>query len=208
MEEDRIKWDARYTGTEYFFSCAPSRFLEQNLDLIRALAGRRALDIACGEGRNGIFLAQNGFEVTAVDISERGLARGIKRAAQLGVRVNFVQADLENYRLQENYDLIINFNFLLRPLIPMLVDALAPCGVVLMETILEIPTLQGEHSKNFLLHQGELETLFSRLDGSILLVEEETSVENPVARVIFKKQEEEVKVEVEKTAGTSPGLSS
>lgn len=189
MEEDRSKWDARYAATDCFFSLAPSRFLKQNLGLVQALQGRRALDIACGEGRNAIFLSQNGFEVTAVDISARGLARGIRRAAELGVRPNFVQADLDSYRLQENYHLIINFNFLLRPLIPLAVDALAPGGVILMETILEIPSLKGGHTKGFLLHRGELETLFSRPGGSILLVEEESSGENPVARVIFKKSE-------------------
>jgi SAM-dependent methyltransferase len=189
MEQDRVKWDARYGGTEYRFSFTPSRFLAQSLELVSALtSGRRALDIACGEGRNGIFLAQNGFEVTAVDISPLGLAKGMRRAAELGVRVNFVQADLENYSLQETYDLILNFNFLLRPLIPAMFDALAPGGVILMETILSAPSLVGTHSSRFLLQQGELEATFAQLDGDILLVEEETSGESPVARVVFKKQ--------------------
>ena len=198
MEEDRIKWDARYSSKDYFFSFTPSRFLGQNLESICTLApGRRALDIACGEGRNGIFLAQNGFEVTAVDISEVGLAKGIGRAAQLGVEVNFVQADLETYQLQERYDLIINFNFLLRPLIPLMVDALTPGGVIMMETIMDTPSLEGGHNKSFLLQQGELETLFSRPDGSIVLLEEENSGETPVARVIFRKQKEGEPVKVE-----------
>ena len=188
MEEDRIKWDARYAGTGYLFSFTPSRFLAQNLQLVCGLApGRRALDIACGEGRNGIFLAQNGFEVTAVDISERGLAKGIERAAQLGVGVTFVCADLENYGLPERYDLIINFNFLLRPLIPLLVDALTPGGVILMETIMNTPSLQGGHTRSFLLDPGELGTIFSGFDGEILLLEEEGTGATPVARVIFRK---------------------
>jgi tellurite methyltransferase len=191
MEEDRIKWDARYGGAGYLFSFTPSRFLAQQIELVCAQApGRRALDIACGEGRNGIFLAQHGFEVTAVDISERGLAKGMERAAQVGVQVNFVCADLETYRLQERYDLIINFNFLLRPLIPMLVDALAPGGLILMETIMNSPSLLGWHTRSFLLDPGELQTIFSGFGGDILLVEEEHTGETPVARVIFKKQVE------------------
>jgi SAM-dependent methyltransferase len=202
MEADRIKWDARYGATGYFFSFTPSRFLARSLEQVCALApGRRALDIACGEGRNAIFLAQNGFAVTAVDISEQGLSKGINRAAELGVGVNFVQADLDSYRIEENYDLIVDFNFLLRPLIPMMVDALAPGGVILMETIMN--SLQGEHIREFLLDQGELNSLFSGQDGNILLLEEEASGETPVARVIFQKQvgakkQVEVKVEVER----------
>jgi tellurite methyltransferase len=188
MEEDRIKWDARYGSPEYLFSFAPSRFLSQSLERISALTpGRRALDIACGEGRNGIYLAQNGFQVTAVDISQQGLAKGRRRAAELGLPVTFVQADLDSYRLQGPYDLIINFNFLLRPLIPAMVDALAPGGVILMETIMNTPSLQGMHTKSFLLHQGELAKLFSGRDGEVLLVEEEATGETPVARVLFQK---------------------
>jgi tellurite methyltransferase len=188
MEDDRIKWDARYGGAEYLFSFTPSSFLERSLGSVSALApGKRALDIACGEGRNGIFLAQNGFVVTAVDISQRGLDKGINRALELDLAVNFVQADLESYQLQDSYDLIINFNFLLRPLIPKMVQALAPGGVIVMETILNAPSLQGGHTKSFLLDQGELVALFSGFDGCLVLAEEETSGDTPVARVIFKK---------------------
>ena len=189
MEEDRIKWDIRYGGAGYLFSFTPSRFLAQSLDFLTELLpdSRRTLDLACGEGRNGIFLAQNGFQVTAVDISQCGIDKGVIRAAELGVRMNFVQADLETFWPRETYDLIINFNFLLRPLIPVMVDSLAPGGVIVMETILNTPTLQGMHTKSFLLHPGELETLFSGLPGSILLAEEESTGETPVARIIFRK---------------------
>jgi SAM-dependent methyltransferase len=197
MEEDRIKWDARYGGKDYMFSFTPSRLLAKSLERICSLTtGRRALDLACGEGRNGIFLAQNGFEVTAVDISERGLERGRRRAEELGVRVNFIQADLEGYRLQEVYDLIIDFNFLLRPLVPSMVDSLAPGGVILMETIMDAPDLQGVHTRDFLLQAGELGRLFSGYDGSILLLEEDVCQETPVARVLFQKR---VEVQAQKT---------
>jgi SAM-dependent methyltransferase len=189
MEEDRIKWDIRYGGAGYLFSFTPSRFLAQSLDLLIELLpdSRRTLDLACGEGRNGIFLAQNGFQVTAVDISPCGIDKGVMRAAGLGVRMNFVQADLETFWPQETYDLIINFNFLLRARIPVMIDSLAPNGVIVMETIMDTPSLQGMHTKSFLLQRGELETLFAGFDGSLLLAEEEHAGETPVARVIFRK---------------------
>jgi SAM-dependent methyltransferase len=191
MESDRIKWDGRYSGGGYLFSLTPSKFLARSLEQVCDLVtGRRALDIACGEGRNAIFLAQHGFQVDAVDISECGLERGRRRAEQLGVQVNFVQADLEEYRLQGEYDLIVDFNFLLRPLIPAMVCSLTPGGVVLMETILDLPTLQGHHTGDFLLQPGELERLFSGYPGKILLVEEDAATETPVARVLFRKSDE------------------
>lgn len=188
MDADRIKWDKRYGGEEYKFSFTPSKFLARSMEQVCSLVmGRRALDIACGEGRNAIFLAQNGFRVSAIDISERGLERGRRRAAQVGVQVDFVQADLEGYRLQEVYDLIIDFNFLLRPMIPSMIECLAPGGAILMETILSDPTLQGEHSKEYLLQPGELERLFSGPKGTIVLLEEDRSHGTPVARVLFRK---------------------
>jgi tellurite methyltransferase len=188
MESDRIKWNQRYSGEEFFFSLRPSKFLARSLEQVLSLTpGRRALDIACGEGRNAIFLAENGFEVDAVDIAELGLERGKQRVAELGVPVTFIRADLEQYRLQGQYDVIVNFNFLLRPLIPDMVDVLAPGGVIVMETILAGPKLQGEHTDEFLLQPGELERLFSAYDGRIVLVEEDYLQGTPVARVIFQK---------------------
>lgn len=197
METDRIKWNERYGGDEYFFSLGPSKFLAQSLELVTArVVGRRALDLACGEGRNALFLAQHGFEVTAVDIAELGLERGKKRAEQLGVSVEFVQADLERWRPEGAFDLILNFNFLMRPLIPWMVESLMPGGMVVMETILDAPGLQGEHRKDYLLQPGELERLFAVPEGKILLVEEDVTLETPVARVIFQKQiETEIEIE-------------
>lgn len=188
MEADRIKWDERYAGAEYKFSLTPSRLLARCLERILSLVeGNRALDVACGEGRNAIFLAQKGFEVTAVDISGRGLARGRSRADEVGVRVDFIQADLEEYRLQGGYDLIVNLNFLLRPMIPSMISSLSPGGVILMETILNDPALEGEHCKEYLLQSGELERLFLGPEGEILLYEEDLSHGTPVARVLFQK---------------------
>lgn len=188
MEEDRIKWDQRYSGVERFFSLGPSRFLADSLTRILSLIpGRRALDLACGEGRNSIYLAQQGFEVSGVDISPVGLERGRSRAAELGVAVEFVEADLDRWRPQGSYDLILNFNFLMRELIPALIEALSPGGVVLMETILDAPGLQGEHRRDYLLQPGELEVIFAGFDGRVLLLEEDRALENPVARVLFQK---------------------
>lgn len=190
MESDRIKWDQRYSGPEHFFSFGPSRLLADSLERILWLVpGRRALDLACGEGRNCIYLAEHGFEATGVDISPRGVERGRRRAAEVGVAVDFVEADLDYWRPEGVYDLILNFNFLMRELIPSLVEVLAPGGVLLMETILDAPGMPGEHRKDFLLQPGELGRIFGAYDGSILLLEEEVDApEMPVARVMFQKR--------------------
>src|SRR5512135_76057 len=112
MEDDRIKWDNRYQGEGLFLGPQPSAFLVEQIGLIKsACPGRRALDIACGEGRNSIFLARQGFMVTGIDISREGIAKASKWATAEHLDIEFLQADLEVYEFGGDWDLIINFNF-------------------------------------------------------------------------------------------------
>ncbi|MEI6703444.1 MAG: SAM-dependent methyltransferase, partial [Deltaproteobacteria bacterium] len=86
MEADRIKWNRRFESEDSFLGVHPSPFLSREIDRIKVLVpGHTALDIACGEGRNSVFLAQNGFLVTGLDISDVGLSKGIVRANTAGV---------------------------------------------------------------------------------------------------------------------------
>jgi len=188
MEQDRIKWNSRYRGDEFLLGPEPSAWLTENIDLIEALVPRRkALDIACGEGRNSIWLAGRGFTVTGLDISETGLAKARGRAAAAGVDVDFRQADLEDYGIGETYDLILNFNFLLRDLVPRLVGALNPGGVLVFDTILDTPSMEGIHTKGFLLQPGELVRLFAGFAGSVLRDEEHPEAGTPTAKLIFRR---------------------
>jgi tellurite methyltransferase len=187
MEQDRNKWNSRYSGNELLIGPEPSGYLAENIGLIESLVpGKRALDIACGEGRNSLFLAGRGFVVTGLDISERGLAKARRRAAEERLDIDFRQADLEGYEIGESYDLILNFNFLLRGLIPRLVGALNPGGILVFDTILSAPSLQGEHTKDFLLQPGELERLFADFPGKVIKSEERPLDGTPTARLIFR----------------------
>jgi SAM-dependent methyltransferase len=162
------------------------------MDLIKELAaGKKALDIACGEGRNSIFLARNGFDVTGLDIAEEGLAKAEQWAKTEGLDAVFHCMDLETCTFSDSYDLIINFNFLLRGLVPMMIDALNPGGVIVFDTILDYPTLEGFHNRGYLLQPGELLEIFNHFPGEILLYEELTSGPSPTARLIFHKKRSE-----------------
>jgi len=187
MESDRIKWNQRFASEASFLGEIPSPFLVREMERIRRLApGLRALDIACGEGRNSIYLARQGFRVTGLDISDVGIAKGTQRAVEAGVEVEFRQVDLEAYRICERFDLIINFNFLLRALIPEEVAALTPGGLLLFDTILESPHLLANHTPAYLLGRGELGRIFAAYDGEVLFHEEEAG-EMPTARLLFRK---------------------
>jgi 2-polyprenyl-3-methyl-5-hydroxy-6-metoxy-1,4-benzoquinol methylase len=188
VQADRVKWNERYADDEYQMGLAPSLCLEERIGLITTLCpGRRALDIACGEGRNSIFLAHHGFLVTAVDISDRGIEKGRRRAASEGVTVDFRVVDLDGYEIAEPYDLIVNINFLLRDLVPKGAAALNQGGVYLFETILDSPKLPGIHTRSYLLQPGELSRIFTREAGKILEYAEFPEAETPTARILFQK---------------------
>lgn len=89
------EWDRRYAGTELIWSAEPNRFVEAEL---RDLPPGRALDIAAGEGRNAVWLAGRGWQVTAVDFSAAGLDKGRQLAASRGVSVDWVHADVRSYQ--------------------------------------------------------------------------------------------------------------
>ena len=92
---DREKWDKRYLGGSYADRSWPSAYLESLLRLNDSLPkGGRALDVACGRGRNSIFLARNDFSVDAIDVSPVALRYGVQESIKSNLSINWVLADL------------------------------------------------------------------------------------------------------------------
>jgi len=92
-------WDERYSAQEYAYGTNPNKFLEANVSTIPK---GKVLSLAEGEGRNAVFLAKQGYSVTAVDSSLVGLNKATKLAEENGVIVEFIHADLAEYDLGEN----------------------------------------------------------------------------------------------------------
>jgi SAM-dependent methyltransferase len=89
------RWETRYAVPGYHFGTEPNAFLKSKAHLLRA--GQKALCIADGEGRNGVFLAGLGLDVLAMDFSPAALAKARSLARERGVAVRFEQADLETW---------------------------------------------------------------------------------------------------------------
>jgi SAM-dependent methyltransferase len=92
-------WDERYNAEEYAYGTTPNKFLEENINCIPK---GKVMSLAEGEGRNAVFLAKQGYSVTAVDASVVGLKKARKLAEDNGVVVEFIHADLADYDLGEN----------------------------------------------------------------------------------------------------------
>ena len=167
MEDAERFWDERYRTEEAVPERGPAQFLVEHRDLLPRRRRGRALDVAMGTGRNALYLASLGYEVTGIDVSGVAVERCRSEAARRGLRVEAVQADLEAYELPPAaYDIVIDFYYLQRELTPALAAALRPGGVLVFESF---TTEQrrfgwGPQQDEFLLRPGELRSLFPALE--------------------------------------------
>lgn len=166
MLEDKERWNRRHVEKPMRHNIEP--LLEKYIDEAEVGA---ALDIACGIGRNTHFMAEKGFIVDAVDISDYALSQ-IKETP----KIKKFEVDLDTYNLEINkYDLIVNINFLSRRLFPQIKEALRDGGLVIFETFI---IAHGDFAQpvnpEFLLRKNELLHAFIGLD--IIFYEERNDV--------------------------------
>ena len=162
-QQDQVKWDKKYTENDKLLGFREaSPLLKQFLSPAQ---GSKALDIACGTGRNTLYLAQNGFEVDALDISAvalQELTQHIQKVTDLAF-IHTQLVDLDSYTPpRSTYDMIIQTNFLDRRLIPLLAQALTKNGILIIETYMIDPENEKKGSnETYLLKAGELPTYFN-----------------------------------------------
>lgn len=163
-------WDVRYAGEAFMYGTAPNAFLREQMGLLPA--GGRVLCLAEGEGRNAVFLAEHGFQVTGVDGSKVGLEKAQRLARERKVKLETVVADLRDFDLGvARWDAVVSIWCHVPPdlrasLHPRIVAALAPGAVFLLEHYhprqLEYRT-GGPPDAALLVTRSELEHDFSGL---------------------------------------------
>jgi tellurite methyltransferase len=131
---DRDKWNHRY-ATDSQRKSNPVSLLETWLPGVKV---GRALDVACGAGRNSLFLAEAGFTVDAIDISAEGLEIARAKADQKNLTINWIESDLDQSpSIDDQYELIIVLWYVNLPLISQLVQNLSPGGYLICEEHLQ-----------------------------------------------------------------------
>jgi SAM-dependent methyltransferase len=173
-------WDERYASEEYAYSTEPNDFLAAQAARIPR---GRVLCLADGEGRNGVWLAQQGYEVTAVDLSAVGLAKAHKLAASRNVTIHTIQADLGEYEIAPNawngiVAIFSHFPASVRHHIyPQAVTGLRPGGVFLLELYTPKQLAFGTGGPRDLELLATLEDLRQDLDGLQFEIAQETERE-------------------------------
>ena len=131
MEKDRAKWNVKHQIRPEMDK--PSKIVVEFSFMAQK---GRALDLACGTGRNAIYLAHQGFTVDAIDISDEGL----KKLKDKHRNIRPVCADLDHFDITANrYDLIVNIRYLNRRLFPYIKEGLVPGGILIFESFMERP---------------------------------------------------------------------
>ena len=193
-QSDKQKWDQRYSEGAYLHRRHPSDWLRQALAMasIDSGKGRRALDVACGRGRNALYLAQLGFEVDAMDISPVGLAQAVASGHELGLTVTWLEADLDlPFNPPGIYDLIAIIRYVNLPLLAELSRYLKPEGWLVCEEHLQSSEdVKGPQSEKFRLAPG---ALAAACEGLRIHHQEEGIFEDPdgervaLARVLAQR---------------------
>jgi tellurite methyltransferase len=162
----RERWNERYARDDLVpFPDAPAQWLVEHRDLLAG--GGRALDVACGDGRNALYLAQLGYEVDAIDASDVVIDALRMAAAERTLAIAPRVVDLEREPLPAGpYDAIVVLNFLQRDLFGALQAALAPGGLLVYETLSQahVEELHNSFNPDYLLDRGELLHAFPRLE--------------------------------------------
>ncbi|MBN1536265.1 MAG: class I SAM-dependent methyltransferase [Anaerolineales bacterium] len=157
---DAIRWDEKYQDERYHTYSEPRQFLIDHTHYLPPCG--MALDVAMGLGGNARYLCERGLSVLGVDIS--GVA--VQRAKCNFPAIMAVQADLNHFYLPPaRFDVIINFFYLQRNLIPELIRALRPGGLFLIETMTkQMLEIKPDISPDVLLATYELREMFSNLE--------------------------------------------
>ncbi len=173
-EQDRQKWDDKYRKKRELLkpreaSANIKAFVEHTVDA-------KALDLACGAGRNAVYLARLGYEVDALDIASAALDALVEEARDKEVYalINAELVDLDTYIPKtESYDLIIMMNFLDRALLERSKFGLKPGGLFIVETYMDDDANEKEvSSADNVLREGELRELFDEEGWEILHYDE------------------------------------
>ena len=128
-------WNERFAGDEFAYGTEPSDFLAEHVGLLTG----PVLSLAEGEGRNAVFMASRGLDVVAVDSSDVGLAKASRLAAERGVAIETVVADLSDYEMpRDHFGAVVSIwahvpGKLRKTLHGAVANALKPGGIILLE---------------------------------------------------------------------------
>ena len=159
LEVDR--WNRILTAEKPVFNTQPNAFL---VEMVKGRAPGAALDVGMGQGRNALYLAQQGWAVTGFDPADKAVALANITAAKLGVKLTTVIQGSEDFDFGENrWDLIVLSYVTVRDIADRVVRALKPGGIVVVEAFHRDVTRERPVGGGVVFDSNELLNLFGKL---------------------------------------------
>jgi len=166
-------YEEKYRCEDYYWGITPNHLCYEIMKLRPPVKPYRVLDIGCGEGKDAVFLAKNGYQVTAFDIAESGLEKARKLAEHNHVNVDFFKADLNSYRPTAEFDIVFSsgvFHYLepkeRAPFLSVLKECTSPNGLHALNVFIAKPFLETapdtdiREREQIPWHSGELYTYY------------------------------------------------
>ena len=108
MSDIRTNYEKWYEGDEYYWGTEPADFCDELIALCPPSKDKKVLDIGCGEGKDAVYMAQKGYDVSAFDLTENGIRKTIRLAAEKGVEINAYVDDINTFETDEQFDIIFS----------------------------------------------------------------------------------------------------
>lgn len=102
----RTNYEKWYEGDQYYWGLEPASFLDELMKLCPPAAGIKVLDIGCGEGKDAVYMAQKGYDVTAFDLTDNGIRKTLALADQKEVKIKAFVDDINTFETDEQFDII------------------------------------------------------------------------------------------------------
>ena len=103
MVSIRTNYEKWYEGDDYYWGLEPGDFLEELIERCPPAAGKRALDIGCGEGKDAVYMAQKGYDVTAFDLTENGIRKTVALAEKRNVNIRAYVDDINTFSTDDRH---------------------------------------------------------------------------------------------------------
>jgi len=165
------QYEPRYDQDAYYWGLEPSSTCYEVMKLLPPTRPLRVLDVGCGEGKDAVFFARNGYQVTAFDISLAGVDKARRLADACGVHVSLFRADVLDFRPDSEYDIIFSSGVLHYVPQPLRAEILgsyqahtSPGGIHALNAFVHkpfIPDAPDENAPAWLWRSGELAGLYA-----------------------------------------------
>ncbi len=106
MTTGKTAYEARYAAKEYYWGTEPAAFCAELCGVCPPAPGRTVLDIGCGEGKDAVYMAQQGYTVTAFDLAKAGIRKANRLASERGVKLHAYVDDINTFHTEARFDIV------------------------------------------------------------------------------------------------------